>query len=73
MRILGFILIVVGAVALTYALAGKPFTYEKEEKIADFGPIKGSFKHPESVEVPIWAGAGPLALGVVLVIASRKK
>jgi hypothetical protein len=73
MRIVGFILIVLGAVALTYALSGKPFTYTKEEEIGVVGPIKGTFKHPESIDVPIWAGAAPLAVGVLLVIAGRKR
>jgi len=68
MRILGVILIVLGAVALAY----KGFTYEKEEKIVDLGPIQATAKHQETIPIPPWAAGAGLAVGIVLVIASRK-
>ena len=68
MRVLGIILIVLGVLALAY----KGFTYEKEDKIVDIGPLKATAKHEETIPIPPWAGAAGLAAGIVLVLVSKK-
>ena len=72
MRILGIILIVLGAVALAYSLSGKSLTFTTEKPVVDAGPLKINRTEEHTVPTPLWAGAGGLALGLVLVIASRK-
>ena len=67
--IIGILLIVAGAVGLIYG----QFSFTKETHEAKIGPIELSIKEKETVNVPTWAGAGAIALGVVLVVAGRKR
>ena len=69
MRIVGIILIVLGSLALAY----KGFTYEKEEKVLDLGPIQATAKKQETIPIPPWAAAAGLAAGVVLVFVGGRK
>jgi hypothetical protein len=61
------ILIIGGVLALAYG----GFTYTKETHDAKIGPIEFSVQEKETVNIPIWAGAGALALGIFLLV-SRK-
>ena len=63
MRILGIILIVVGILSLT--LGG--FTYKKERKTFDVGPIEAHVDEKKTVPIPPIVGGIALAAGVVLV------
>jgi uncharacterized membrane protein len=63
-RIIGIILIVAGALALAYG----GFTYTKDSHDVKIGPIQFSVKEKETVNVPIWAGAGGIAVGVLLLV-----
>ena len=63
-RTLGIILIVAGALALAYG----GFTYTKDSHDVKVGPIQFSIKEKETVSVPIWAGAGSIAVGVLLLV-----
>ena len=68
--IIGIVLIVAGALALAYG----GFTYTKDSHDVKLGPIQFSIKEKETVSVPIWAGAGGIAVGVLLLVfGSRKK
>ena len=68
MRILGIVLIVLGAIGL----AIKGFTYTTEETIVDIGPIEASAERQETIPIPVWASGLVLAAGVVLLISSRR-
>lgn len=68
MRVLGIILIVAGVLALAY----KGFSYTKEEKIVDIGPIQATAKREETIPIPPWAAGGVLAVGILLVLVARK-
>jgi len=69
-KIIGVILIVLGAAAL--AVGG--FSYTKETHEAKIGPLSLAVKEKETVNVPTWAGIGAIALGVVLlVVPGRRK
>lgn len=68
-RILGIVLIVVGALALAYG----GFSYTKETHQAKLGPFELSVKEKENVDIPQWAGLGAIAVGVVLLVAGGKK
>ena len=68
-KIIGIILIVAGALALAYG----GFTYTKESHDVKIGPIQFSVKEKETVSVPIWAGAGGIAVGVLLLVFGNRK
>ena len=61
------ILIVGGVLALAYG----GFTYTKESHQAKLGPIEFTVKDKERVNIPVWAGAGALALGLFLLVARK--
>jgi hypothetical protein len=61
------ILIIGGVLALAYG----GFTYTKETHEAKLGPIEFSVKDKETVNIPVWAGAGTLALGLFLLVTRK--
>lgn len=61
-KMLAIVLIVAGALGLLYG----GFTYTKETHEAKLGPIELSIKDKETVNVPVWAGVGAIAAGVIL-------
>lgn len=63
-RIAGIILIIAGALGLAYG----SFSYTRDTHEAKLGPIELSIKDKETVNVPVWAGAGAILLGVVLLV-----
>jgi multidrug transporter EmrE-like cation transporter len=67
-KIVGIVLIVLGAAALAYG----GFSFTKETHQAKIGPIQLSVKEKEQVNVPQWAGLGSILVGVVLLVAGRK-
>jgi multidrug transporter EmrE-like cation transporter len=69
LKIVGIVLIVAGALGLAYG----GFSYTKETHKAEIGPLKLSVKENETVNVPQWLGVGSIVLGVVLLVAGRKK
>lgn len=66
-RVLAIVLIVAGALGLTYG----GFTYTKETHEAKLGPIALSVKEKQTVNVPVWAGVGAIAAGVILLIVRK--
>lgn len=68
-KILAFALILAGALGLVYG----GFTYTKETHEAKLGPIQLSVQDKETVNIPVWAGVGAIALGGVLLIAGTKR
>jgi len=68
-KIIGIILIVAGVLALAYG----GFTYTKDSHDVKIGPIQFSVKEKETVSVPIWAGAGGIAIGVLLLVFGNRK
>jgi hypothetical protein len=67
--IIGLVLIVLGALALTY----QGITFTKREKIIDIGPIQASVDFKKTIPLPPFLGGLALAGGIVLVIIGRKK
>ena len=68
-KIAAIVLIVAGVLGLVYG----SFTYTKETHEAKLGPIELSVKDKETVNVPVWAGVGAIAIGVVLLLFGSKK
>lgn len=69
MRLLGFVLIVLGLVALAY----QGFSYTTDEKVVDLGPLEVTAEKEKTIPLPPVLGGLALAGGVVLVIAAGKK
>jgi hypothetical protein len=63
------VLIVAGALGLAYG----SFSYTKETHEAKLGPIELSVKDKETVNIPVWAGVGAIAVGGVLLLFGGKK
>ena len=68
-KIAAIVLIVAGVLGLVYG----SFTYTKETHQASLGPIELTVKDKETVNVPIWAGVGAIALGGALLFFGNKK
>jgi hypothetical protein len=63
------VLIVQGILALIYGC----FTYTKTTHDAKIGPIEFSVQDKQTVNVPVWAGAGAIVLGAVLLLVGKQK
>jgi len=68
-KIVGVILIVAGVLGLVYG----SFSYTKETNEATLGPIKLSVNEKQTVNVPVWAGVGAIAIGGLLLLFGSKK
>lgn len=68
LRFVAIVMIVAGALGLAYG----GFSYTSETHRAEIGPLELSVDEKEHVNVPMWAGIGVLALGVVLLAVPRK-
>jgi uncharacterized membrane protein HdeD (DUF308 family) len=69
MRMLGIILVLAGVLALAYG----GFSYTKERKVLDVGPIEGRVDEKHSVPVPPIAGAVAIVAGIVLMMSDRRR
>lgn len=67
-RLAAIILIIGGVLGLAYG----GFTYTKDTHTADLGPIELSVQEKETVNIPVWLGAGALIAGVLLLVVRRK-
>jgi hypothetical protein len=68
-KIVGILLIVAGTLGLIYG----GFSYTKEKHDVKLGPLEFSIVEKEKVNIPVWAGAGAIAIGVVLLLMGGKK
>lgn len=62
LKLIGIILIVVGALGLAYG----GFSYTKDTTAVKIGSVELSVKENKSVNVPVWAGIGAIVLGGLL-------
>lgn len=69
MKPLGIILIVVGIIMLIF----RGFSFTKEEKVVDIGPLEINKEKEKSIGWPIYAGGIALVAGVFVLLADRKK
>jgi hypothetical protein len=67
--LIGILLIVFGVLALVY----QGFSYTKEEKVLDIGPIEATAETKETVPLPPILGGIALVSGAALVILGNKK
>jgi hypothetical protein len=67
--LVGIVLIVVGILALAY----QGFSYTKEKKVIDLGPIQASTRTRKTVPIPPIVGSAALIGGVALVVIGSKR
>ena len=67
-KMLGIMLIVVGALALAYG----GFSYTKDTHKADLGPLHLVVQEQQRVNIPLWIGIGAIVGGALLLASSRK-
>jgi hypothetical protein len=69
MRFLGIVLIVAGVLVLAFG----GFSYTREKKVVDLGPLQATTRTHETVPIPPIAGGAAILAGIaVLVVATRK-
>jgi ABC-type thiamin/hydroxymethylpyrimidine transport system permease subunit len=68
-KVVAIALVIAGVLGLVYG----GFSYTKNTKAVDLGPIELSVKEKETVNVPIWAGIGAIVAGGVLLVFGNKK
>jgi uncharacterized membrane protein YidH (DUF202 family) len=67
-KLIGIILIAAGGLGLVYG----GFSYTKESTGMKVGPIELKVQEQERVNVPLFASAGVIVLGVFLLVFARK-
>jgi len=68
-KLAALVLIVAGALALTY----RTFTYTKETHTTKIGALELTVKDKERVDIPLWAGVGAVVVGAGLLLTSRRR
>jgi len=68
-KIAALVLIVAGVLGLVYG----SFSYTKETHEAKVGPIELTMKDKETVNIPVWAGVGAIAIGGALLLLGGRK
>ena len=67
-KILAMVLIVAGILGLAYG----GFTYTKESHDLKLGKLELSVKDRETVNIPVWVGAGAIVAGALLFFVRQK-
>ena len=68
-KLAAIVLIIAGILGLAFG----GFTYTKKTEQVKLGPIELTVKDKETVNIPIWLGAGALIAGVLLLVVRTKK
>jgi len=67
-KIAALVLIIAGVLSLAYG----GFSYTKDTHETKVGPIELSVKDTQRVNIPVWAGAGAIIAGVLLLVVRTK-
>ena len=68
-KIAAIVLILAGVLGLAYG----SFSYTKQTHDIKMGPIEMSVKEKQTVNVPVWAGIGAIAIGAALLLLGGRK
>jgi hypothetical protein len=68
-RIIAVGLLVAGVLALVYG----GFSYTKDSTAVKLGPLELTVQERQTVNVPIWAGLGAIAVGGLLLVLGKSK
>jgi TRAP-type C4-dicarboxylate transport system permease small subunit len=69
MRLIAVALIIAGTLALIYG----GFSYTTDRSDVKIGSLQFSITEKERVNVPVWAGAGGIAIGAILLLMGRRR
>ncbi len=69
MRVLGIVLLIAGILMMVFS----GINFQTTKKVVDLGPIQVDKKEDKHVGWPVYTGAIVSVLGVVLVVAGKKK
>ena len=69
MKIAGLVLIVLGVLALAYG----GFSYTREKKVIDLGPVQATTRTHETVPVPPVIGGAAIVGGVVMMVVGARR
>ena len=69
MKIIGVVLIVLGAIALAYG----GITYTSREKVLDIGPIEATAEREKTIPLPPVIGIVAVLAGAGLLVAGSRK
>jgi hypothetical protein len=68
-KIAAIVLIAAGVLGLVYG----SFSYTKESQEIKLGPLEMTVKEKQTVNIPVWAGVGAIAIGGALLLFAGKK
>jgi hypothetical protein len=68
-KLAALVLIVLGGIALAIG----SFSYTRQTEQVKLGPLELSVKQKQTVNLPVWLGAGVLIAGVLLLLGGNKK
>ena len=68
-RLIGVLLIIAGTTGLIYG----DFSFTKDTHEAKLGPLEFQVEEKETVAIPVWAGAGAIGVGVVLLLVGGRR
>lgn len=69
LKIVAIALIVAGVLGLGYG----GFSYTRQTHEIEMGPFEMHVQEKQRVNVPVWAGAGAIAIGAALLILGGKR
>jgi len=67
-KIIGILLLVIG----TASLAMGSFSYTTDKTVLKVGSLEVSAQQEEQVNLPVWLGAGAIAIGGLLLVFGRR-
>lgn len=68
-KLIALVLIAGGALALIYG----GFSYTQDSTAVKLGPLELTVKEKKTVNVPLWAGLGAIAVGGLLLVMGGRK
>ena len=68
-KLIAIVLIIGGILGLVYG----GFSYTKNTTVVKLGPLEVSAKERQTVNVPVWAGVGAIAVGGLLLVFGGKR
>jgi uncharacterized membrane protein YdcZ (DUF606 family) len=69
MKTLGILLIVAGILMLL----SRGFSFTREKKVVDIGPLEINKQEQKTIAWPMYAGAIAIAAGAIVLVASRRE